>query len=749
MLVRNLWRRKTRTILTLLGIAVGIAAIVTLVALSRGVAANYIQVTSQSKADVTIQAVQEQGQAITLGTGFDEALVDQLRAMPEVKTAAGMLYTMARMPNTPVFIVFGYEPDQVGIRHFKIIEGVTLADHRTRRGGKPILLGKIAAEKLRKGIGQTVRLEKTTFRVVGIYETGTALEDAGGVISLRDAQILADMPRQVMYAGAQLRRPDRAEEFKAKLAKILPPDVEVAGTQVGGMMLQMLELLDVYAWAVALIAAVVGGVGMMNTMLMSVFERTREIGVLRAVGWRRWQVMRMILGESLLLSLIGGGLGLGMGAGLTWLAANTPAMAGLTQDTVPRTLVLQASSTALVLGLLGGLYPAWRASRLPPVEALRYDGGSQQGRASRIPGGMVLKGLARQRTRTVLTLVGVGVGVLAMLLIGSISEGAIMGFNALVSDSEITAVEADQADTSLSAIHERVLKRIEALPQVRYVSGLLFSVITTPSEPFFVITARARSDPALSRLTLREGHLLKARRECLLGWKAAAQQNRGIGDRLSMLGTSFTVVGIVETANAFEDNGAIIDLREAQQLLKKPRQVMTMQVKLVDPRQTDALLARLVSEYPQLLFSKSAEFTESLPDMESMRSSTQAVFLMTIIVGSIALMNTMIMSIYERTREIGVLRAVGWRRGSVLRQVLAEALLLTLTSGAGGIVVSLVAMRILRNMPSLGMYSSMFVMTPAVVMQGVSFCVVLGVIGGLYPAWRATTFSPVEALRYE
>ena len=749
MVVRNLLRRRTRTLLTLLGIAVGIAAIVTLVALSHGIATNYLQVTSQSKADVTIQALQEQGQAITIGTGFDEALVDQLRAMPEVKSAAGMLYTMARMPNAPVFIVFGYEPDQVGIRHFKVTEGVTLAEHRTRRGGKPILLGKTAADKLRKGVGHTVRLEETTFRVVGIYETGTAIEDAGGVISLRDAQILADMPRQVMYAGAQLRRPDRAEEFKAKLAKVLPPDVEVAGTQVGSMMLDMLEMLDVFAWSVSLIAAVVGGVGMMNAMLMSVFERTREIGVLRAVGWRRWQVTRMILGESLLLSVFGGAVGLGMGAGLTWLAANTPAMAGLSQDTVPGTVVFQSSGAALVLGLVGGLYPAWRASRLPPVEALRYDGGTQGGRAAKIPGGMALRGLARQRTRTGLTLVGVGVGVLAMLLIGSMSEGMIQGFNALMADSEIAAVEADQADTSLSVIEERVLKRIEALAQVKYVSGLVFSVVSTPNEPFFVITARARSDPALKKLTLREGHLLRARRECLLGWKAAAGQDLGIGDRLSMLGTSFRVVGIVETASAFEDNGAIIDLREAQQLLKKPRQVMAMQVKLVDPMETDALLAKLTADYPKLLFSKSAEFTESLPDMESMHSMIQAVYLMTTVVGSIALMNTMIMSVHERTREIGVLRAVGWRRGSVLRQVLAEALLLTLISGALGVIVSLVTMGVLRSMPSLGMYREMFAVTPGVVAQGLSFCVLLGVIGGIYPAWRATTFSPVEALRYE
>ncbi|GAG16019.1 unnamed protein product, partial [marine sediment metagenome] len=209
MILRNLWRRKVRTALTLLGIAVGIAAIVTLVALSRGIVASYAQVTSRSDAHVLIQAVQGPGQAITLGTGFDEDLLHRMRKMPEVRSASGVIYTLAQMSDLPFFIVFGYEPDQDGIRHFKIVEGVTLSEHRTRRGGKPILLGKIAADSVKKKVGDTVRLEQTAFRIVGIYETGTAMEDAGGVISLRDAQILADMPHQVIFVGLRLHHPDR------------------------------------------------------------------------------------------------------------------------------------------------------------------------------------------------------------------------------------------------------------------------------------------------------------------------------------------------------------------------------------------------------------------------------------------------------------------------------------------------------------------------------------------------------------
>ena len=750
MVFRNLLRRRTRTLLTLTGIAIGIAAIVALVALSQGIAANYAEATGRSDAHVTLQAVQEAGQAITIATGFDEALADRIRAMSEVKSVDGMVFTMVSMPSTPFFILYGYDPDGLGIRHFKVYEGSTLAEHRTRRGGRPILLGKVAANNLKKGIGDTVRIEETTFRIVGIYETGTSLEDAGGVVSLKDAQILADMPRQVVYMGIQLHRPDRVEAFEAKLARMLPPDVEIAGTQLGNMMLEMLGMLDVFAWAVALVAAAVGGVGMMNTMLMSVFERTREIGVLRAVGWRRRQVLAMVLAESLILSFIGGAVGLGLGVGLTWLASQAPAMAGLTAGTVPPNLILQSMSAALVLGMTGGLYPAWRASRLAPIEALSYEGSASRSQHLRIPfGGMAVQSLSRQRTRTALTLLGVGIGVVAILLIGSAVEGAVQGFDGMVSGAEISGVEANQPDTSLSSIDERTMRRIAALPEVQHVSGLLMSVVATSSEPFFVITARSRSDPILQGLVVREGRLLTARRECLLGWKAAAQQKKGLGDRFSMLGSSFTVVGIVETGNAIEDNGAIIDLREAQTLLKKPRQVMLVDVKLVDPETTDAVLAKLEAQYPKLLFSRSSEFTESLPDMQVSRDMLQFIYVMTVVVGSVALMNTMIMSVYERTREIGVLRAVGWRKGMVLRQMLSEALLLTVISGGVGILVSLGLIRVFRRMPQMGLYRDLFVLSPSLMIQALVFSAVLGVVAGLYPAWQATRFSPIEALRYE
>jgi putative ABC transport system permease protein len=117
----------------------------------------------------------------------------------------------------------------------------------------------------------------------------------------------------------------------------------------------------------------VGGIGMMNTVFMSVFERTREIGVLRALGWRRTRVLGMIVREAILLGGLGGLAGILLGIGLGRLLLMIPLMGAMLEPRYSPELMLRALVLALVLGAIASLYPAWWASRLDPLEALRYE----------------------------------------------------------------------------------------------------------------------------------------------------------------------------------------------------------------------------------------------------------------------------------------------------------------------------------------------------------------------------------------
>jgi putative ABC transport system permease protein len=131
--------------------------------------------------------------------------------------------------------------------------------------------------------------------------------------------------------------------------------------------------MNVMMVGIALLAIIVGGISMMNTMIMSVYERTREIGTLRAVGWRRRRVLSMVLKESLVLSLLGTLAGLVSAIGCLWLMQFIPVWGDFMAISLSPNLLSMTLIIALTLGAIGGVYPAWRASNLSPVEALRYE----------------------------------------------------------------------------------------------------------------------------------------------------------------------------------------------------------------------------------------------------------------------------------------------------------------------------------------------------------------------------------------
>ncbi len=138
--------------------------------------------------------------------------------------------------------------------------------------------------------------------------------------------------------------------------------VTVASDYEGGE--QWTAMLQGFAWGIAAIAILIGGLGMMSAMVMSVMERTREIGTLRAVGWSRGRILRMILGEAVALSLVGGILAVMLGIGLSWAAAQIPGAGAFLEGNLSLGIVFQGMVTALALGLVGGLYPAWTAANL-------------------------------------------------------------------------------------------------------------------------------------------------------------------------------------------------------------------------------------------------------------------------------------------------------------------------------------------------------------------------------------------------
>jgi putative ABC transport system permease protein len=262
-------------------------------------------------------------------------------------------------------MIFGLDLNSPPMRHFSLAEG------RSIQRPNEVLLGRAAADALKKDLGDTIQVFNGAYRVVGIFETGVGYEEAGGVFALREAQAILQRPRQVSYLLVDVRDPQHVEYVRQVIEQRFP-DVKASTSSEFAQNTDDIQTLESMTGAIALMALVVGGIVILNTMIMTIYERTREIGTLRALGWRKRRILSAVVREAVLLSALAGVVGIILGIGLVKLAGASPAASYLQGSFTPQMLA-QTLGLAVVLGVLGGLYPAWRASRLSPVEALRYE----------------------------------------------------------------------------------------------------------------------------------------------------------------------------------------------------------------------------------------------------------------------------------------------------------------------------------------------------------------------------------------
>ncbi len=743
MILKNLFGRKMRTLLTVFGIAVGVAAVVALGALADGFIQGYSAMSGGSGADILV--VQDNALDIMFST-VDQDIAPVLAGMPGVTDVSEMVYTFAATDGAPYFIVYGYDPTGFAIQRFKIVDGAMLSEKTEGRAGKPLLLGRAAADNLKKQVGDTFRLYESAYRIVGIFETGEPFEDGAAVVRLEDAQIINGKPRQV---NALLLKVREGTDLDALCARIERRFDKLTATKSADFADQqdMLQYIYVFTWSVSLVAIIIGGVGVMNTMLMSVFERTKELGVLRAVGWRPRRVLGMILGESLALSLLGGGVGILLGLAAVHAVENMPVISSIMPPQFSTALIGQGLIVALGLGFVGGGLPAWRASRLAPAEAMRAEGGSIRG--NRHVRWAALRNILRQPTRTLLTVVGIGVALMAIVLMGAMSDGLIDAFGGMMTGggAHLLGIERD-ASVDLSKIDEDIVRRIALTPGVQAAEGFLTGYTTLGELPFFIVFGYQPRGLTIRDFPIVEGEPLATNRQIILGRVAATNLRKRVGQTVRIFDSTFKIVGIYETGVAFQDGGGVVTLRDAQGLFGQTRKVSFMGVWLQDPEQADAVKLDIESRFPEVSLGQASSFTENLVDMQMMKASTWGIALMALIVGGLGMTNTMVMSVIERTREIGVLRALGWRKRRVLGMIVREAVALSLLGGIAGTLTGVILGYALNLHP---MMQGFFRMEYSVGLFAQAFGVtlVLGVIGGVYPAWRAANLQPVEALRYE
>ncbi|MBI3538550.1 MAG: ABC transporter permease [Chloroflexi bacterium] len=758
MIIKNLLRRKTRTALTLLGIAIGVAGVFALGAIAEGFINSSSVFITSSGADILLT----QGDAPdVLLSAVDDSILPQVQSVAGVKSVAGTMWGIVNVGDVPYFIVVGLDPKEFSFKHYRVVEGNSI------QGARQTIIGRTAAKTLKKNVGDNFKIQDVSYKIAGIYETGSGAEEMGAVIALKDAQEIFKKPRQVTYYQIKVTRPDLVDAVIKELEKRFP---KLAASRSATYMdnQQTTQILRAMSWFIGILALLAGGLVMTNTMLMSVSERTREIGVLRAVGWKRARVLKMIFGEAMVLSILGGIVGIALGILFVEGLNQLPALAGLLENSITPGLFSQGMIIALILGCVGGLYPAWRASRLQPVEAMRYEGGGQiKTQKSKVKSdklqstrsaiyfsisnffGLAIRNIFRQRTRTILTALAIGVGVGLVVALGGIGDGFVAQLSALgTSNGELTVSQAKASDISLAAVDDKVGRWIALLPEVENVSGMLFGVVSAPGTPYFILLGVDPATYAMRHFAPTEGARLRAPKEMMLGKVAAKNYKKKIGDTMQISGSAFRVVGIYETGTGYEDGAGLIALNEAQALTKKPNQVTFFFVKLLDPTQVELTRQRIEARWKDVSVSKSTEYAEKTNDVQAFRAEAAALSFLSVVIGGVGIMNAMLMSVSERTREIGTLRALGWRRRRVIGLIVRESLALSIVSGLAGIAVGVGLATLIGMEPTTGSFLKAD-FSISLFANAMLLALVLGGIGALYPAWRASNLSPVEALRYE
>jgi len=396
--LRALNKNKMRSGLTALGIIIGVGAVIAMVGIGNGAKAqveaqvaslgqNVIQVSAGSTSSRGVR--QGADTAVTLTVADAEAIAEEipdvLAVSPEVKIKTQIVTGNRNWSAS----VYGESADYFTIRQWPVDSGTTFTEQDVRAAAKVAVLGATAAEELfgdQEPLGEIVRIQNAPFIVIGVLKSkGTSVSGSdnddnvivpytiamkrlvGQQTNLRrinvqaaNADVLSEVETQITELLRQRHRTGSGDESDFKVQSQL---------EIGEVATQTTRTMTLLLAAIASVSLVVGGIGIMNIMLVSVTERTREIGVRMAVGARGGDILRQFLGEALTLSSLGGLIGIAVGTGTSKLIAATqdwPTLISLDS-------VLIAFFFSAAVGIFFGFYPARKASRLDPIDSLRYE----------------------------------------------------------------------------------------------------------------------------------------------------------------------------------------------------------------------------------------------------------------------------------------------------------------------------------------------------------------------------------------
>ena len=822
---RNVWRNRRRTIITVSAITIGVAALTFLWGFTDGMNREMVENTTRyfaGDAQVHLRGYHDDP---TLDLALSDAtpVIETVRSDPDVAAASVRIEGKAlasRGDKSRGVMIVGVEPrTEVGVTDlFKAVVSGSPLDSSSASG---VLIGeKLAAslglkpgdELILVGQGYDGSVASSRVPVRGVFQT--RIDELDGYVAVMPLDaVRAFLSAPGGATAIVLRLEDRAvlSTFQARLASRLGERYEVVGwPTLLPMVVASVRYHEVIGFVVLTIFFIVVAAGVANPVLMAVLERTREFGIMLAVGTSQARLLRLVLYEAVLLGLFGLVLGNALGIGVTAFfqdqgidfsafEAGLRTMPGLSDVVYPVVRMdrsIMISALLFVTACLVAVYPAAKAARLDPVAAIRGFAGRfrfrGRGRATKVRLPVFVqvaaRNILRNPRRTAITVGGTAFAIVAFVFL----FGYYDGFGEQIIDNstryltghiqiERAGFRQDLAPELAVDGADELLTRLAREPNVEAaaprVQAQALANSTTKSEGILLIGINPEAERKVTFINraMAEGAMLRpgADRDIVIGRKLAGKLDVRLGDKIVVmaqaangeLGTgAYRISGIFATESAsFDGSMAFITLSSAQSLLALGTRISTVNIRLADRSMMDLTADRLRRRFGGPLAV--VTWPELLPQIDEMIRviGVMRAIVLTIVfaVTTLAVMNTVFMAVTERTREFGVMTALGTPPGAIVRLVVYEtAALMALASLIGYGIGALLVQYYARKGLDLSRFFEGYASIPG--LTGISYLklVVANIVGpgiilflatllaSLYPAGRAARLDPAKAIRH-
>ena len=788
--IKQLIGNKTRTLMTMLGIVIGIASVIIVIALGNGMS-DYITTqlnnTLTSSGNIAIDPLKTTERITQEDMDDVKEKISELNGISPVYSESERTVKITTSRGTFLSTLIARSEGGLYAKGREMAAGTYFSRQQVDTLERVCVMMDTDADKIfgtRNCIGMPIELmvgsKSAEYTVIGLRQSdhsfldmfNDANRDFYASIEIpytsygNDFDVNVDSMTLVeVYADGQV-----LNDVTKKAYQIIARNHDLAGSNaissritegLADMFGSIIRNARYFMILVAIVSLVVGGIGIMNIMLVSVTERTREIGIRKSIGARTTAVMAQFLAESAFLSFIGGVLGIIVGIIISAIGCRILSF----ELRLSPAEVLLAGFFSIILGLFFGLYPARKAAGMKPIDALRN----------------ILTDGKNTRVRNILTMLGIIIGIMSVLLILVISDGYEEQMKLdLNKKASSIIIKVDPTKTEkfitrdlLSRLSEHYNGQIYGIDLVDTISADGQSVSYRGQEVTVNLFGDGNAILQENAMTLLKGRfydfdeLINGDYVCVIPENVATKifgYSDILGKQLTISvknkSHDFTVIGIIATSDwdISQENKNIYEcyipfITACDVLEIEPDEKLTEVKLIVDHDHVESALRGLASLVENMLDIRglgavrvSREDTMSGYDriMSMIKYVGAVIAAISIIVGGIGIMNIMTVTVEERTREIGIRKSIGARTSYIMLQFLTETARLTLAGGFIGVVLGLALSFVVCRFIGFP-----FVVNPLAVVLVAGLSVLVGVFFGIAPAYKASKLKPIDALRTE